>query len=209
MNWSIWQIPSKLVFGKTDLLHRPVILVSARVRGQWSYHEKVLLSFEAEYLGDVWVAWGWVSDSRFRLRSWSHGLWDRAPSWALCWQPAWDSLSLPLSLCPSPSLSLSLSLSQNKQTLKNYKQKKGKQKTGEKKGTEPDAGLELTDREIMPRSDAQPTEPPRRPFSLLFWSLWQNMSYVTTWSNEIGQMIWHVSGKGGPVFRQEWRRRLH
>ena len=33
-------------------------------------------------------------------------------------------------------------------------------------GTEPNAGLELTDREIMTRTevgDAQPTEPPRRP----------------------------------------------
>ena len=38
-------------------------------------------------------------------------------------------------------------------------------------GTEPDAGLELTDREIMTRAeiksrDAQPTEPPRSPVKL-------------------------------------------
>ena len=35
---------------------------------------------------------------------------------------------------------------------------------------EPDAGLELTNREIMtePKSDPQPTEPPRRPYHLHF-----------------------------------------
>ena len=35
---------------------------------------------------------------------------------------------------------------------------------------EPDAGLELTDREIVTwlKSDAQPTEPPRRPQNPLF-----------------------------------------
>ena len=66
---------------------------------------------------------GWLSglSVRLRLRSWSHGLWLRAPCWAVCWQfRAWSLLRilcLPLSL-PHPrscslarSLSLSLSLS--------------------------------------------------------------------------------------------------
>ena len=36
--------------------------------------------------------------------------------------------------------------------------------------TEPDAGLELPDREIVTwlKSDAQPTEPPRRPHTRIF-----------------------------------------
>ena len=61
---------------------------------------------------------GWLSrlSFRLRLRSWSHGLWVRAPCRALCWQlKAWSLLQIPLFRFPSlsapPPLVLSLSLS--------------------------------------------------------------------------------------------------
>ena len=37
-------------------------------------------------LGHLGVSVSQASDSWFRLRSWSHGSWDRAPRQALCWQ---------------------------------------------------------------------------------------------------------------------------
>ena len=60
---------------------------------------------------------GWLSrlSGRLRLRSWSHGLWVRAPRRALCWQlRAWSLfriLCLPFSLLLPCSCSVSLSLS--------------------------------------------------------------------------------------------------
>ena len=69
---------------------------------------------------DLAGAPGWLSrlSVRLRLRSWSRGLWVRAPHRALCWQlRAWIllwilclPLSLPLACSGSASLSLSLSL---------------------------------------------------------------------------------------------------
>ena len=59
---------------------------------------------------------GWLSrlNVRLRLRSWSHGLWVRAPRRALCWQlGAWSLLQilcLPLALPPFPIHALSLCL---------------------------------------------------------------------------------------------------
>ena len=47
-------------------------------------------------------------------------------------------------------------------------------------GTEPDAGLELTNVRSRPelKSDAQPTEPPRRPNPLFFKLVWLTHSQV-------------------------------
>ena len=60
-----------------------------------------------ESLGD---SVGWVSDSWFWLRSWSHGWWDRALHRAPCWQyRTCLGFSLFLCLCSSPTHTFSLS----------------------------------------------------------------------------------------------------
>ena len=56
---------------------------------------------------------GWVSDSWFWLRSWSHSAWVGAPRRALHWQrEACLGFSLSPSLCLSPTHAVSVSLSQ-------------------------------------------------------------------------------------------------
>ena len=63
---------------------------------------------------------GLASDSRFRLKSWSHSWWDRAPCRTLCWQcSVCLGLSFSLSLCPLPAHTLSFSR-ENKQTTKKW-----------------------------------------------------------------------------------------
>ena len=69
----------------------------------------------------IFGAPGWLSrlSVQLRLRSWSHGLWVRAPRLALWWQLGF---CVSLSLCPSLACTQSLSL-KNKQTLKKIKKK--------------------------------------------------------------------------------------
>ena len=70
-----------------------------------------------------------LSDSRFRLRSWSYGLWDGAPSRALGWRHG-SYLGFSLSAPPPACMhALSLSLTQNKYFLKsNWQSLSGKKR---------------------------------------------------------------------------------
>ena len=109
---------------------------------------------------------GWLSRLSIwlQLRSWSHSLWVRAPCWALCWQcGAWLGFILSLAFIktqsstfpPLPFFNVLFIFERERE------REPGRGREGETQnpkqtpgslwavGTQPDAGLELTNCEIM------------------------------------------------------------
>ena len=97
-----------------------LLVCSLALRGK---EEKERIVKSQQMKGLLGISVGWASDSWFRLRSWSHGLWISRMVWSLL-----GILSLPLFSAPPHSrssafsLSLSLSLKINKLKKQNSQQ---------------------------------------------------------------------------------------